>query len=148
MLVQHFHFLQCIEYGQFGEIEGRNPAGNCLAKLVENSNLYPVSLTDICTGPGYTYHSGDHFTTVDYIIAGASFAPYISWCRTLELSPCENVSDHLPISAGIDVSVVTSFPSTSTAPVDWVEAVKSGQIREYVEGTVWMLFFGHRLIVQ
>ena len=67
-----------IKYGQFGEIEGRNPAGSYLAKLIVNSTLYPVSLTDICTGPDYTYHSGDHFTTVDYIIAGASFAPYVS----------------------------------------------------------------------
>ena len=61
-----------------GEIEGINPPGLCLAKFIDNSDLYPVSLTSLCTGPAYTYHSGDHFTTIDYVLAGLTFAPYIS----------------------------------------------------------------------
>ena len=69
-------------YDSSGAIVGINPLG---ANWLNLYHLYPVSLTNIHEGPEYTYHSGAHSTTVDYIIADASLSSIISRCWTTEL---------------------------------------------------------------
>ena len=61
-----------MQYAPSGEILGKNLHGVHLANWLDQYHLYPVSLTTGHEGPGYTYHSGAHFTSVDYIIADAS----------------------------------------------------------------------------
>lgn len=59
-------------YSSDGVVVGSNAQGVRLASLLSHSDLFPVSITDNATGPHYTYSSGGHFTTVDYILASAT----------------------------------------------------------------------------
>ena len=91
-----------LQYAPSGEISGGNPQGIHLANWLDQYHLYPVSLTNSREGPGYTYHSGAHYTSVDYIIADVSLASQINRSWTAE-DIAENVSDHLPLSISLQV---------------------------------------------
>ena len=113
-----------------GEIAGINPPGLCLEKFIDNLDLYPVSLTSLCTGPAYTYHSGDQFTTIDYVLAGSTFAPYISLCEILELHLDEYY--HLPISLEVykvdPVYQVESIYLTCLIILPWQDLFSGGMM--------------------
>lgn len=45
-----------------------NERGLALKKFIDRNILFVASHSSTSSGPTYTYHSGGHFTTVDYII--------------------------------------------------------------------------------
>ena len=58
-----------------------NHRGNMWKRLIESHNLCNISLS---SGVTYTYSSGDHFTTVDYMLGDQDCVGGISSCTTLE----------------------------------------------------------------
>ena len=68
-------------------------------------------------------------TTIDYVLAGSTFAPYISRCEILERHL--NVSDHLPISLDVNLSVTVSPPPAPGRRIDWTMAIKNGDVANY-----------------
>ena len=64
-------------------------------RLIDNHNLYNISLGCLSSGPTYTYSSGGNFTTVDYILTNSDGSRGVSSCS---VDHPLNTSDHLPSS--------------------------------------------------
>ena len=119
-------------YDDSAGVYGTNPQTTLLPGHVDRSNLYPVSLSSMCTNPGYTYSSG---TTIDYIFASIVLASRINGCSVIESSDDLNVSDHLALSICLDLDVAPARSLTSKEhKIDWTDAVRNGHIDAYVCG--------------
>ena len=64
--------------------------------MLDRHSLFVASLGALSTGPIHTYSSGDHSTTLDYVIGNVALAEMLQSCETLDDDPL-NTSDHLPI---------------------------------------------------
>ena len=74
-------------------------------------------------------------TTVDYIIASLDAISIISSCKTLPMMDL-NMSDYLPLVPDLSIGCpVQTQPNTciynSHPRLDWEQAIKSGEIKEY-----------------
>ena len=74
--------------------------GLLVKEFIDKSLLYSVSDSNIVSGPLYTYSSGTHFTTVDYVLASQTLASQIEQCYIADPS----CADHLPIVATLTVT--------------------------------------------
>ena len=64
--------------------------------MLDRHSLFVASLGALSTGPIHTYSSGDHSTTLDYVIGNVALAEMLQSCETIDDDPL-NTSDHLPI---------------------------------------------------
>ncbi len=92
-----------------------------------------MSIFNIHRGPTYTYQSGDHSTTVDYVISGATTASIIEDCWTGDDVP-GNVSDHLSISVSLKIDVPINTVPEAPVRLDWEKALAANIICRYTEG--------------
>ena len=81
----------------------------------------------------YTYSSGPHFTTVDYMIATQDLAPQITRCITLDEHEL-NTSDHLPIILSLSL-LADEHPKEiqpiSKPKINWREAIRTNSTAVY-----------------
>ena len=101
-----------------------NAPGLKLKDLTDRQELCVLSLSSHATGLTYTYHSGPHFTTVDYILCNQAAAYFCSTVSTIEDHPL-NTSDHLPLAVVADNAVFQevnqiSMVDTSIGHLRWV----------------------------
>ena len=124
-----------LKYDDSGEISGGNPQGIHLADWLDQYHLYPVSLTDSHQGPRFTYCSGGHSTTVDYIIADASLASRIDRSWTM-VDIAENVSDHLPLSVSLQIQALTECSAYIDPDdmIDWDQDKTGEAVDLYMRG--------------
>ena len=121
----------------FGSTEGVREGGTPNARgllwkeVLRRTDAFAVSLSDITTGPSYTYASGVHRTTVDYFITSESSAPHIESCMVHEEDPL-NTSDHLPISLLFGINPRMMIQSHNWGPrIDWRKARSSNCLTVY-----------------
>ena len=89
--------------------------------------LYSVSDSNIVSGPLYTYSSGTHFTTVDYLLASQTLASQIEQCYIPDEHEL-NSSDHLPIVATLTVThslIRNEVPSTDKTRINRRKAIRT-----------------------
>ena len=55
-----------------------NLRGLLLKQLIDQNSLFVASHLQLSLGPNYTYQSGNHFTTVDYIITNRLAAEFLT----------------------------------------------------------------------
>ena len=102
-----------------------------LVYLLDCYNLYPVALTGLHDGPGYTFSSGPHTTIIDYIVADISLSPYITKCWMFDC--CRQMSDHLPQSITLQVYPGSYRILCKTSYIDW-KKLDDRMIEQYVMG--------------
>ena len=76
--------------------EDPNHRGVLWKELLDRHSPFVTSLGALSMGPIHTYSSGDHSTTLDYVIGNVALAEMLQSCETLYDDPL-NTSDHLPI---------------------------------------------------
>ena len=105
--------------------------------LVRQSKIGEVVCGSLSSGPDYTYSSGGHFTTVDYVLTNQDGARGVCSCSVLEEHP-PNTSDHLPIiTCSLDTTFLRSEPTPAfphTYP-DWSKAAKTESLLQYTRAT-------------
>ena len=79
----------------------------------------------------FTYHSGVHSSTVDYVILNLSAAHISDHVETLNDHPL-NTSDHLPLSVSVLATPTLAEESGRGPSVNWDRAVQSNLIPEYI----------------
>ena len=84
-----------------------NSQGLIVKEWADRYNLHPVSISEISSGPGYTYFSGEKRTTVDYIFSDVATVECLETCYTHDMHGF-NTSDHLPISATLSLPTTQS----------------------------------------
>ena len=101
-------------------------------ELIDNHSLYIPSLSTLATGPVHTFHSNRSATTVDYVIGNLPLSTVLVSCRVEEDHPV-NTSVHLPIVSKLNLSSVSSSPTSSDrAPrLDWDSGHSQGCISRY-----------------
>ena len=107
-----------------------NQQGRELFALVDRNHLYPVSCSNITSGPNYTYFSGSSKSTVDYIFLDAAFSSNVQSCEIRNHHPL-NLSDHLPITLTISSEFETKLFPSSPAAVNWSKAILDGSVKFY-----------------
>ena len=108
-----------------------NARGLLWKEVLRRTDAFAVSLSDITTGPSYTYASGVHRTTVDYFITSENSAPHIESCMVHEEDPL-NTSDHLPISLLFGINPRMMTQSHNQGPkIDWRKARSSNCLTVY-----------------
>ena len=77
-----------------------NERGLVLKEFIDRNNLFVASHSQLSTGPPYTYHSGERFSTIDYIITKLIELPvatsYQQIADQIILSMCLTISPSLP----------------------------------------------------
>ena len=111
-----------------------NSRGLLWLNLNESHSLHNISSSALSSGPPYTYSSGGHTSTIDYVLGNIDAVRGISSCEILEGHPL-NTSDHLPILCSLNLTHVrhpisTAFP---TKRLDWSQAFKTGTIAQYAK---------------
>ena len=109
-----------------------NSRGQQWLNLSESLSMHNISLCSLSSGPPYTYSSGSHTSTIDYVLGNDEALKGVSSCNTLEGHPL-NTSDHLPIRCTFDLSHVR-HPSSPAFPIrhlDWYQAKKTGSVTQY-----------------
>ena len=103
-----------------------NGRGLLLKELIDRTFLYPVSDSSMASGPNYTFSSGTHFTTVDYIFASQNLASLIDSCGIMDEHEL-NISDHLPIFTTFKAKLIDtpSQVSTTKTKMNWREASRT-----------------------
>ena len=76
--------------------EEPNHRGILWKELLDRHSLFVASVGALSTGPIHTYSSGDHSTTLDYVIGIVALAEMLQSCEILDDNPL-NTSDHLPL---------------------------------------------------
>ena len=111
-----------------------NHQGDLLLEMVQNNDLFFTSLSNVTSGPAYTYFNGNTRTTTDYIIMNASYACLVLACEIHDHHPL-NFSDHLPLSLTLSTTPTESETSKSTncrPRLNWQAASADGSIQAYV----------------
>ena len=80
-----------------------NQQGVHLKQLIDRHELFVASLKSDAAGPTYTYHSGSHATTVDYILSTLAAANISGHVQTMEDHPL-NTSDQLPLTIKLNIA--------------------------------------------
>ena len=101
-----------------------NSQGLLLGELLSRCELHAASLSKTASGPECTFHSGDKFTTIDYILMDVEASSCIDRCWTHEDDDLTQ-SDHLPLSVKLSCSVTTQQAQ------DWTKASKSGALTSF-----------------
>ena len=108
-----------------------NCQGLLLGELLNRCELHATSLSSTTSGQEYTFHSGDRFTTVDYILTDVEASSCVDQCWTHEDNEL-NQSDHLPLSAKLSCGVPTQQEHDSNwIKIDWSKAEKSGVLTSF-----------------
>ena len=95
-----------------------NVQGQLVEDLCCHLDLYPVSLSELSSGPGYTYFCGNHYTTVDYFLLDCWAGQLVRECKTLDHHPL-NLSDRLPVTLKVDINPVRCSDSDSQIKLNW-----------------------------
>ena len=108
-------------------IGNTNSRGIALKQFIDRNHLFVASHNQYSYGPSYTYHSGDKFTTLDYMITNRAA------CSLLTDAPCIpdhslNISDHLPLSISIQASPTLATTNLLVPKVDWRKAISTNAI--------------------
>ena len=104
-----------------------NGRGLLLKELIDRTFSYSVSDSSMASDPSYTFSSGTHFTTVDYIFASQNLASLIESCGIMDEHEL-NTSDHLPIIATLSKAKLVDTPSqvsTTKTKINWREACRT-----------------------
>ena len=102
-----------------------NQRGLLVKEFVDRNNLLISSHAQVSSGPSFTYHSGDRFSTVDYVIINRTASDLLDSCGGLFDHPL-NVSDHLPLFIALQVHY-SKAPSSATMPkINWGKAISTG----------------------
>ena len=102
--------------------------------MVQNNDLFFTSLSNITSGPLYTYFIDNTCTTTDYTITNASYACLVLACEIHDHHPL-NFSDHLPLSFTLSTTPTenkTSKSTNCTPRLNWQAASADGSIQAYV----------------
>ena len=113
-----------------GEALSTNTQGHMVMDLCYHHDLYPVSQSHSASGPKYTYHSGTHYTTVDYCLLDCWAAHMVEGCGTIDHHPL-NLSDHLPVFAHLDINLLTNSKATKQVKLNWKKGSTDGITDEY-----------------
>ena len=93
--------------------------------FLSRSLLFISSHAQVSSGSSFTYHSGDRFSTVDYIVINRTASDLLDSCGGLFDHPL-NVSDHLPLFIALQVHY-SEAPSSATMPkINWEKAISTG----------------------
>ena len=103
-----------------------NTQGRLLFELISRTDLFAVSLCQMSSGPSYTYFNSEHCTTVD----NCFLDNHAAQCTTLDYHPL-NLSNHLPISANLDLISLSQIRSTTPSKINWKKATLKGPIMTY-----------------
>ena len=123
----------------FGSRVCDNPQQSCNSRghwlnLCESLSLHNISLSSLSSRTSYTYSSGGHISTVDYILEKNDAVREICTCNTLEEHSL-NTSDHLPIHCTFDVThmrhPIASSPAFPSQHLDWHQAKRTGLATQY-----------------
>ena len=111
-----------------------NTQGILLNELIDRCSLNIVSLSDVATGPSYTYFSGSVRTTVDYVLLNLSASSKLLACTILDEVDL-NTSDHLPLSVLLSGSVTKKgrVSDAKMPRIDWYEARKGTYLSSYAK---------------
>ena len=110
-----------------------NTQGVLLGELLGRCKLHATSLSNSASGPEYSFHSGDRFTTIDYILTDVEASSCTEQCWTHEDDDL-NQSDHLPVSVKLSCNVTTQpVQDHNWIRIDWTKAVKSGALTSFQE---------------
>ena len=101
-----------------------NQRGLLLKELIDRNSLFVSSHSQWSTGPSYTFHSGDHFTTVDYIITNRIAAEFLGQSKCMDEHSL-NISDHLPLNITLEVNPLYRSETKVEPKVDWKKAADS-----------------------
>ena len=98
--------------------------------MVQNNDLFITSLSNMSSGPLYTYFSGEICITTDYIIMNARHACLATTCKTHDHHPL-NFSDHLPLSLTMSITPIASRNTQCSLRLNWQEAATDGSVQVY-----------------
>ena len=100
--------------------------------ILDKHSLFVASLGALSSGPIHTYSSGDHSTTLDYVIGNAALANVLQSCETLVDDPL-NTSDHLPILTKLAFTpkIFSQNAQDKSTRLNWDLAAHNGSTSEY-----------------
>ena len=112
--------------------EEPNHRGVLWKELLDRRSLFVTSLSALSTGPIHTYSSGNHSTTLDYVIGNVVLAEMLQSCEALDDDPL-NTSDHLPILTRLASQHQPPSQEALKKPVrlDWGLAAHDGSAFTY-----------------
>ena len=112
--------------------EEPNHRGILWKELLDRHSLFVASLGALSTGPIHTYSSGDHSTTLDYVIGNVALAEMLQSCEILDDNPL-NTSDHLPIltKLAFQHQLPLKEPPKKSVRLDWDLAARDGSASMY-----------------
>ena len=118
--------------GDSRSTEEPNHRGVLWKELLDRHSLFVASLGALSMGPIHTYSSGNHSTTLDYVIGNVALAEMLQSCETLDDDPL-NTSDHLPILTRLASQHQPPSQEAPKKPVrlDWDLAARDGSAFTY-----------------
>ena len=96
-----------------------------LLDFAYRNGLFFASLCSTASGSSYTYSSGKTRSTIDYCLLDSASADFLHDCICLE-SHSLNCSDHLPITATLQLVASNIDLEERTEKIDWKRAIKNG----------------------
>ena len=99
-------------------------------QLIDRNSLFVASHSQQSFGPNYTYHSGSHFTTIDYIVVNRLAAEFLTDSRCMSEHSL-NVSDHLALSLSLSLDSTPITHQEEQLKIDWRKSIESGKILTY-----------------
>ena len=108
-----------------------NVQGQLVMDMVERAEQYVVSLSQIASGPMYTYFQNDVHTTVDYCLLDHWAADMIGLCATLNHHSL-NLSDHLPLHISLDIQPLRVTIPDKKPCLNWGRAIREGSVNGYM----------------
>ena len=110
-----------------------NSQGVLLGEMLNRCDLYAASLSSTVCGPEHTFHSGDRFTTIDYILTDVEASSCIDHCWIHD-DEALNQSDHLPLSIKLSCDVSTQqAQDLNWIRIDWAKAGEGAALMSYQE---------------
>ena len=110
-----------------------NSQGVLLGEMLNRCDLYAASLSSTVCGPEHTFHSGDRFTTIDYILTDVEASSCIDHCWIHD-DEALNQSDHLPLSIKLSCDVSTQqAQDLNWIRIDWAKAEEGAALMSYQE---------------
>ena len=117
--------------GGIGGLGDINVQGQMFNYRIYRTNMYTVSLSQISSGPSYTFFIGDHRTTVDDCLLDSWGAHLVGSCHTIEHHSL-NISDRLHLSIHFDFnSIIFDRINKGHAGLNWRKARNDGYINGY-----------------
>ena len=107
-----------------------NQRGLLLKQFIDRNSLFVASHSQSSMGPDYTFHSGNHFTTIDYIITNPLAAEFLVGADCLAEHPL-NVSDHLALTVSMSLTSHPNPRSEQNPKIDWKKSIETGKLSDY-----------------